>query len=145
MGRAAEPITRSAAMYFTYIVAIMNGVLPPTAAVLREAEEALAVAEQSGENVELGQGRQYLGIILVHMGGSSRARGFQLLDQVRAMAVEKRYNDSRPTHRRPCRTGEDQDRRFRRRDLAWHAAVNEFFRPVTGCGQAMPPMSWWMR
>ena len=27
MGRAAEPITRAAAMYFTYVVAIMNGVL----------------------------------------------------------------------------------------------------------------------
>ena len=94
MGRKAEPITRSSAMYYTYIVAIMNGVLLPTDAVLREAEEALAVAEQSGGNVDVGQGRQYLGIILVRMGGSSRARGFQLLDQVRAMAVEKRYIDN---------------------------------------------------
>ena len=92
MARAYEPITRSAAMYFTYIVATMNGVLPPTAAVLHEAEEALAVAEQSGENVALAQGRQYLGIMLVHLGGSSRARGFQLLEQVRAMTLEKRYN-----------------------------------------------------
>ena len=66
----------------------------PTDAVLREAEEALTVAEQSGGNVDVGQGRQYLGIILVRMGGSSRARGFQLLDQVRAMAVEKRYMDN---------------------------------------------------
>ena len=94
MGRKAEPITRSSAMYYTYIVAIMNGVLLPTDAVLREAEEALAVAEQSGGNVDVGQGRQYLGIILVRMGGSSRARGFQLLDQVRTLAVEKRYIDN---------------------------------------------------
>ena len=94
MGRAAEPITRSAAMYYTYIAAIVNGILFPTEAILREAEEALTVAEQSGGNVDVGQGRQYLGIILVRMGENSRARGFQLLDQVRAMAVEKRYTDN---------------------------------------------------
>ena len=94
MGRAAEPITRSAAMYYTYIAAIVNGILFPTEAILREAEEALTVAEQSGGNVDVGQGRQYLGIVLVRMGENSRARGFQLLDQVRAMAVEKRYTDN---------------------------------------------------
>ena len=70
----------------------MNGVLPPTAAVLHEAEEALAAAEQSGENVALAQGRQYVGLMLVRLGGNSRARGFQLLEQVRAMTLEQRYN-----------------------------------------------------
>ena len=70
----------------------MNGVVPPTAAVLHEAEEALAAAEQSGENVALAQGRQYVGLMLVRLGGSSRARGFQLLEQVRAMTLEQRYN-----------------------------------------------------
>jgi adenylate cyclase len=94
MGRTAEPITRSAALYYTYIGAIVHGILFPTDVILREAEEALTVAEQSGGNVDVGQGRQYLGIILVRMGENSRARGFQLLDQVRAMAVEKRYTDN---------------------------------------------------
>ena len=92
MARAYEPITRAAALYFTHIVATMNGVLPPTAAVLHEAEEALAAAEQSGENVALAQGRQYVGLMLVRLGGNSRARGFQLLEQVRAMTLEQRYN-----------------------------------------------------
>jgi hypothetical protein len=94
MGRAAEPTTRSAALYFTYIAATANALVAPTVAVLREAEEALTIAEQSGGNVVVGQGMQYLGLLLVRMGGSSRARGFQLLDEVRAMAVEKRYNEA---------------------------------------------------
>jgi adenylate cyclase len=94
MGRAAEPTTRSAALYFTYVAAAANAVVAPTVAVLREAEEALTIAEQSGGNVVVGQGIQYLGLLLVRMGESSRARGFQLLDQVRAMAIEKRYNDA---------------------------------------------------
>jgi adenylate cyclase len=94
MGRAAEPTTRSAALYFTYIAAAANAVVAPTVAVLREAEEALTIAEQSGGNVVVGQGIQYLGILLVRMGGSSRARGLQLLDQVRTMALEKRYNEA---------------------------------------------------
>jgi adenylate cyclase len=68
LARAYEPITRAAALYFTHIVTIMNGVLPPTAAVLHEAEGALAAAEQSGENVALAQGRQYVGLILVRLG-----------------------------------------------------------------------------
>ena len=119
MGRTAEPITRSAAMYYTYIVGNYEWGTPSRGAILREAEEALAVAEQSGGNVDLGQGRQYLGIILVHMGGSSRARGFQLLDQVRAMAVEKRYIDSvAPLVDIHVAAREDQDRRLRWRDLA---------------------------
>ncbi|BBZ21118.1 ATP-binding protein [Mycolicibacterium gadium] len=92
MGRTAEPVTRSAAMYFTYIAAIANRLLAPTVAVLREAEAALEIAEQSGGDVAVGQGKQYLGILLVRLGGSSRARGFQLLDQVRTMALEQRYN-----------------------------------------------------
>ncbi|MFI5510829.1 ATP-binding protein [Mycobacterium sp. NPDC051804] len=94
MSRNAEPITRSAALYYTYIAAIVNGVLFPTDPVLHEAEEALTLAEQSGGNVDVGQGIQYLGLILVRLGGSSRARGFELLHQVRAMAVEKRYTDN---------------------------------------------------
>jgi adenylate cyclase len=94
MSRAAEPITRSAALYYTYVAAIVNGVLLPTDFVLREAEEALTLAEQSAGNVDVGQGRQYLGIVLVRMGGSSRARGFQLLNEVRVMAVAKRYTDN---------------------------------------------------
>jgi adenylate cyclase len=92
MAHPHEPITRAAAMYFTYIVAIVNRVLSPTAEVLREAEEVLAVVEQSGENVALAQGRQYLGVILVRLGGSSRAKGFELLEQVRSMALQQRYN-----------------------------------------------------
>ena len=67
-------------------------IISPTVAVLCEAEEALQIAEQSGGDVAVGQGIQYLGILLVRLGGSSRARGFQLLDQVRTMALEQRYN-----------------------------------------------------
>jgi adenylate cyclase len=93
MAQRTEPITRAAALYFTYIGAIMNGALLPTASVLRETEQALTVAEQSGEDVVLAQGRQYLGIILVCMGGGSRAKGFELLEQVRMMALERRYNE----------------------------------------------------
>ena len=92
MGRTAEPITRAAALYFTYVAAIINRLLAPTVAVLREAEGALETAEQSGGDVVVGQGIQYLGVLLVRLGGSSRARGFQLLDQVRTMALEQRYN-----------------------------------------------------
>ena len=92
MGRTAEPITRCAALYFTYIAAAANALLAHDVPA-REAEEALTIAEQSGGNVEVGLGKPYLGILLVRMGGGSRATGFQLLEQVRAMAVEKRYNE----------------------------------------------------
>jgi adenylate cyclase len=128
MARAYEPITRAAALYFTHIVATMNGVVPPTAAVLHEAEEALAAAEQSGENVALAQGRQYVGLMLVRLGGNSRARGFQLLEQVRAMTLEQRYNLSvvplidAHVAQEKTRVGD-----FAGAILQSRAAVNEFF------------------
>ncbi len=71
---------------------VRNGVLSPSAFVLSQAEEALPLAEQSGENVVLAQALQYLGVMLVRLGNDSRARGLALLDRVRAMALEQRYN-----------------------------------------------------
>jgi adenylate cyclase len=92
LAQQAEPITRAAAMYFTYIVAIMNGVLTPDAALLHEAEEVRRVAVQSGEDVAVAQGDQYAGIILLRLGGSSRAKGVQLTEKVRGMTLQGRYN-----------------------------------------------------
>jgi adenylate cyclase len=92
LAQQADPITRAAAMYFTYIAAIINGVLTPHAALLREAEEVRRVAAQSGEDVAVGQGDQYTGIILLRLGDSFRAKGVQLTEKVRSMTLQGRYN-----------------------------------------------------
>ena len=92
MAQSTEPITRAAALYFTYIVAIMNGVLAPSTSLLREAEEIRKVAAQSGENVAVAQGDQYTGIVLLRLGGSSRAKGIQLTEKVREMTLQGGYN-----------------------------------------------------
>jgi adenylate cyclase len=92
LAKSTEPLTRAAAMYFSYIIAIANGILLLTDAVLAEAEEVLRVAEQCGEDVVLAQGYEYLGTLLVRLEGQARTRGLELLDRVRTMAVDQRYN-----------------------------------------------------
>jgi adenylate cyclase len=92
LAKATEPLTRAAALYFTYVIAVMNGALLLSDSVLRNAEEMLQIAEQCGEDVVLAQGYQYLGALLVGMGGDARLRGLDFLNRVRTMAVDGRYN-----------------------------------------------------
>jgi adenylate cyclase len=92
MSRNFEAITRAAAMYYTHTIAIMNGVVVPDETTVREAAETLEIAEQSGEDVALGLARSNLGVVLVHRERSSRARGVELLSQVRDTAMQQRYS-----------------------------------------------------
>ena len=93
MSRTHEPITRGAAMYYTYTIATMNGVVTPRDTTVREAAEALVIAEQSGEDVAVGLARTNLGVALVHQGSTTTAtKGGDLLSQVREAAMEGRFS-----------------------------------------------------
>lgn len=94
MSRMFEAITRAAATYYTYGIAIMNGIVLPDAILVRELAETLALAEQTGEDVVLGLARSNLGVALVHQGGPSSTRGVELLSQVRETATHGRYSMS---------------------------------------------------
>ncbi len=91
MARPFEAVTRTAAAYYTDIIATINGVVLVDDATRREAAETLALAEQSGEDVALGLAQSNWGVALVHDEGASRAAGVAMLSEVRASAVQGRY------------------------------------------------------
>ena len=91
MARAVDPITLAGVMWFTYITAIAYGVLLPDATALRDTADALAMAEQSGDDFALDLARTARGITLVHQGGPEREAGFDLLAKVRERAVHERF------------------------------------------------------
>jgi adenylate cyclase len=92
MSSTHEPITRGAAMYYSYTIAAMNGVVIPSDTTVREAAAALSIAEQSGENVAVGLARSNLGVALLHQGRTTATQGSDLLSQVREAAMQGRYS-----------------------------------------------------
>jgi adenylate cyclase len=92
MSHAFDTTTRGCAMYYTHIIAIMNGVVIPHETTAREAAETLVIAEQSGEDVGLVLARSNLGAALVYQGSPSSERGVELLLQVRENAMQQRYS-----------------------------------------------------
>jgi hypothetical protein len=94
MARGTDPTTYAAIVNAKYGPAIPCGVLLPNDGALREMAQALHIAGRSGEDVALSSARMSLGIALVHRGSADRARGVELLEQVRDMCQRKRFLES---------------------------------------------------
>jgi adenylate cyclase len=91
MARASDPITRAGVMWSTYVTAIPYGVSLPDATALRDTAEALALAEQSGDDFALDLARTARGVTLVRQDGPQREAGFELLAKIRQRAVDERF------------------------------------------------------
>jgi adenylate cyclase len=91
IARAVDPITSAGVMWATYITAIAYGVLPPDATALRDTAEALALAEQSGDDFALDLARTAHGVTLVHQHGPQREAGFNLLAKIRERALNQQF------------------------------------------------------
>jgi len=85
MGRSFDAITSTGVVWFGYITPVANGLLLPDTTALRDTAEALAVAEQSGDDLALDLARTVRAVVLIHQGGPEREAGLQLL----AMARDK--------------------------------------------------------
>jgi class 3 adenylate cyclase len=83
MARSADPMSFTAVVAYTYFAAIPNGVLRPDDSAMRELEDALRIAERSGDDLALTLARMTLGVGLVHRDTDvDRGRGRDLLAQV---------------------------------------------------------------
>jgi adenylate cyclase len=78
-----NPLTRQAATFYTYALAIPYGVLLPDDTAMRHTSEILAIAEHTADNATLFVARLARGITLVHRGGHERKDGLQLLASIR--------------------------------------------------------------
>jgi class 3 adenylate cyclase len=80
-------------LFSAYMPALISGVSQADDAAVGEAEEALQIAEQFGDDLRLGFGRGALGLMLMHRDSiADRDRGRALLEQVRDMCLSQRYS-----------------------------------------------------
>ena len=83
MARSADPLSYAAVVTYVYFAGIPYGVLRPDDRAVREIEEALRMAERSGDDLALAFTRATLGLALVHhQTAAERDRGHKLLAKI---------------------------------------------------------------
>jgi hypothetical protein len=93
MARSADPLTYAAAVTFVYFAGIPNGVLGPDDSAVREIEDALRIAERSGDDLALAHARMTLGVALVHRHtAAEHDRGQQFLAEVSDEFLRHRHH-----------------------------------------------------
>jgi hypothetical protein len=93
MARSADPVTYVTVVGYIYVPAIPGGVLNPDNSAVREIEDALRMAERSGDDLALAHARLALGVALVHRHAAVESgRGQQLLAEVGDLFVHRGQN-----------------------------------------------------
>jgi hypothetical protein len=83
MARSTDPMSFATVVTYAYSAAIPPGMLRPDDRAMAEIEDALRIAEQSGDDVAVAISRMTLGIALVHRRtNTERDRGRQVLAEV---------------------------------------------------------------
>ena len=93
MARSADPMSYATGVTYVYFPGIPNGVFRPDDSVLREVEDALRIAERSGDDFALSIARVTLGVALVHRHTDvERDRGQKLLAEVSEVFLRRGCN-----------------------------------------------------
>ena len=83
LARSADPASYATVVTYVYFVGISQGVLRPDDRAIREIEDALRIAERSGDDLALTFARSTLGVALAHRDtAAERDRGQKLLADV---------------------------------------------------------------
>jgi class 3 adenylate cyclase len=92
MARSADPMSYATGVTYVYFPGIPCGVLRPDDSAMREIEDALRIAERSGDDFALSIARMALGIALVHrQTAPERDRGQKLLAELSDEFVSRGY------------------------------------------------------
>ena len=92
MARSADAMSYAAVVTYSYLPGIPFGVLDTDDRAEREIEDALAIADRSGDDVALALARMALGVALVHRPtDAERNRGQELLAEVGDAFVRQGY------------------------------------------------------
>lgn len=93
MARSAEPVAYVTVVTYVYPAGIPNGALRPDDSAMDEINEALRIAERSGDDVAVDFARAALGLALVHRPAvAERDRGRTLLAEVSEASKRRRHN-----------------------------------------------------
>ncbi|HUB57421.1 MAG TPA: AAA family ATPase [Mycobacterium sp.] len=92
MARSTDPMSYATVVAYSYSAAIPPGMLRPDDRAMGEIQDALRIAEQSGDDVAVAISRMTLGIALVHRGtNAERDRGRQVLAEVSEVLVRRGF------------------------------------------------------
>jgi hypothetical protein len=92
IARSADPMSYATGVTYVYFPGIPLGVLRPDDSAMREAEDALRMAERSGDDHALSIARMTLGVALVHrQTDAERDRGQRLLAELSDEFVSRGY------------------------------------------------------
>jgi len=92
MARSADPFSYAGVVGYVYFVGVSSGVLNPDDSAVREIEDALRIAERSGDDVAFAWARMALGVALVHRHtATERDRGQTLLAEVGEVLLRRGY------------------------------------------------------
>jgi hypothetical protein len=93
LARSADPLSHATVVTYVYFPVIPLGVLRPDDSAVREIENALQVAERSGDDLAVVFARMTLGVALVHRPtATERDRGQKLLAEVSEVFVRRGHN-----------------------------------------------------
>jgi hypothetical protein len=93
MARSADPLSYTWVVTYLYFPGIANGVLAADDSAVRESEDALRIAERSGDDLALALARLTLRVMLVHRHtDAERDRGQTLLAEVGEVMVRRGDN-----------------------------------------------------
>jgi class 3 adenylate cyclase len=93
MARSADPLSYAAVVAYVYFPGIPFGVLRPDDSAVREIEDALRIAERSGDDRAVAIARMTLGIALVHRPtAAERDRGHKRLAEVSEVFRRREYD-----------------------------------------------------
>ena len=93
MARSADPMSYATVVAYVYFAGIPYGVLRPDDSAVREIEDALRIAERSGDDLALAFARMTLGVALVHrQTAAERDRGQKLLAEVSDVFLRRGHN-----------------------------------------------------
>ena len=100
MARSADPMSYATAVTWVYFAGIPFGVLGPDDSTVREIEDALRIAERSGDDLAVALARVTLGVALVHRHtAAERDRGQKLLAEVSDVFLRRGTRPGRVTDR----------------------------------------------
>jgi hypothetical protein len=93
IARSADPASYAVVVGYVYLVGIPCGVLRPDDSAVGEIEDALRIAERSGDDYTVALAWLTLGVALVHsQAASERDRGQRLLAEVRAVLLRRKMH-----------------------------------------------------
>ncbi len=92
MAHSADPLTYAAVVALGYFPGIANGTLVADDRAVREIEDAVGIAQRSGNDTALALARMALGIALVHRQETEHDRGRALLAEVSDVFTRRAHN-----------------------------------------------------